>query len=443
MKAAPSLLPRNHAILGRRSFIQSMLAAGVAPLVLPSRIFGGAAPSNRITVGFIGMGGQGGYNLANFIAHDDCQVLSVCDAFRSRTAAGALTVNRTYDNQDCRAVDDFREIIADPRLDAVAISTPDHWHVPMTLLALAAGKHVFCEKPTYVISEGRTQADAVRRSGKVFQGGIEDRSLVHYHKLVEWIRNGAIGDLYAIDVTLPAGQVHPWEPEAPVPAELDWKLWLGPAPFHPYTATRTEAMHWRFIRDYSTGMLTDWGSHLVDTAQLAVNDPLICPIEVKGWGQPLPDKSQSDIPPIFDVHYRYANGVTMRVHTGSSEAAIGDDAALHFLGSRGWLSITGWRGRIEASDPTILQIKYDPATSRFPQRPPGEQRNFLDCIRSGAKTTYDAETLHHLCTTLHLGLISLDLGRKLTWNPRLESFVDDDEADRHMQRTIHDDWKSA
>lgn len=430
--------------IGRRTFIKSMLAAGVAPMVVPSRLFGQQAPSKRITLGFIGMGGQGvEANLTAFLGQEDCRAVAVCDVFRSKTNAAADLVNQRYSDQGCRRTQDFREIIADPSIDAVVISTPDHWHVPMTVMALAAGKHVFCEKPTYTLAEGRAQAEAVKRSGKVFQGGIEDRSLMHYHRMVEWVRNGAIGDLYHVDVTLPAGMIYPWEPETPVPADLNWKLWLGPAPYHHYTATRTAPMHWRFIRDYSTGMLTDWGSHLVDTAQLAINDPQGCASEVRGWGEPLKEKAQSDIPAIYDVHYRYSNGITMRVRNAENEEWLGSKAALRFQGSKGWVSITGWRGQFAASDPKILQTKYDPAVSKFGYRPPAEQRDFLDCVRSGAKPAYDAETLHQLCTTLHMGLISLDLGRKLEWDHAKQEFRNDAEANRRTERVLNKDWESA
>lgn len=423
----------------RRSFLQTMLIAGMAPLVLPSVLRGNNAPSKRVTLGFIGMGGQGTLaNLQSFLGEPDCRVLSVCDVIRERRTKAQEMVNTTYGDSSCRAVEDFREIIADPAVDAVVISTPDHWHVPMSLMALAAGKHVFCEKPTYRIVEGRVLADAVARSGKVFQTGIEDRSVSHYHKMVEWLRNGVIGDLYHVEVTLPSGEVHPWEPEAPVPEGMNWNLWLGPAPYHPYTATRTAPLHWRYIRDYSTGILTDWGAHLVDTAQLAVNDPLVCPVEVRSWCQPLRERTQSDISPTYEVHYRYSNGITMAVRTSNKEEAWEANAGIRLLGSKGWISNTGWRGRFEASDPAILRMKYAPGESKHWPMPPSEHRNFLDVLKSGGEPTYTAETLHKLSTTLHLGLIAADLGKPVRWDPKAERIVGDKDAERFLHRNDRD-----
>jgi predicted dehydrogenase len=439
--APPMHLPTAPRSISRRSFLRTALAAGVPPLVVPARVRSALAPSQRLHLGFIGVGGHGfGYNLKHFLNEEDCRAVAVCDAFRDRTQKAANAVNEKYADSGCKTVADFREIIADPGVDAVVISTPDHWHVPMALLALAAGKHVFCEKPTFVIGEGRTLAAAVKKSGLTFATGLEDRSVIQYHKLIEWLRNGAIGDLYHIDVTLPPGRIHPAEPEAPVPTGLDWEMWLGPAPFHPYTPTRTGWLNWRMIRDYSTGMLTDWGTHLVDTAQLAANDPHGWPVDVKAWGQPVPPGSQSDLPGAFEVHYRYANGVTLAVKTGD-KSDLGPNAFIRLLGSKGWISNTGWRGRFEASDPAILQIKYAPGQSRHWPLPPGEHRNFLDAVRHRQTPTYSAETLHRLCTPLHAGLIAMDLGRPLRWDSKKEEFIGDPEANRRLGRKTRDAWQ--
>lgn len=434
----------SHLVLPRRSFVKSMLVAGAAPLAARSKLFGSSAPSNKITLGFIGMGGQGvGLNLKSFLEEEDCRCLVVCDAYLNRALDSKKLVDEQYGNTDCHAVQDFREVIRDPNLDAVVISTPDHWHTPMSLMALEAGKHVFCEKPTYTIGEGRVLADAVKKSGKVFQTGLEDRSLTHYHRMVEWVRNGAIGDLHHMDVALPSGYIRDWEPEAPVPDDLNWNLWLGPAPWHPFTATRTEPMHWRYIRDYSTGIITDWGAHLADTAQLAANDPHVCALEVKGSAVPPPEKAQSDIPASYDLHYRYSNGITMHLHNMPNDEGMGGKAYIRFYGSKGWVSVTGWRGRFDASDPAILRKKYDTGTSKHFPIPEREHPNFLECIRSGKETTYPAETLHQLSTTLHMGVIAADLGRGLSWNHQSERFVNDAEANSRLTVKPRNDWKKA
>ncbi len=428
----------------RRSFLKATLLAGVAPLVLPSRLFGKTAPSSKLNLGFIGVGGHGTeFNLKNFLRLDGCRAVAVCDVFKDRRENAAKLVNDTYSTQDCSAENDFRTLLADPSIDAIVISTPDHWHVPMSKMALAAGKHVFCEKPTYAIREGRELEQIVRASDRTFATGLEDRSLTHYHKMVEWVRNGAIGDLHHMEVILPPGSIHPADQEASVPDGLDWNLWLGPAPFHPYTPTRTGWLNWRYIRDYSTGVLTDWGTHLVDTAQLAANDPYGCAIEVKGWGAPLPPNSQSDIPAEYDLHYRYSNGASMQIKNAVDEKWLGAKASIKLLGSKGWVSITGWQGQFEASDPKILRTKYNPDENKHWRKPTGEHKNFLDSIRSGSTPTYSAETLHLLSTTLHMGIVAMDEQRPLKWDPKQEVFIGDDEANKHLDRTLRTDWEKS
>ncbi|MEX0322813.1 MAG: Gfo/Idh/MocA family protein [Puniceicoccaceae bacterium] len=433
-------------IPGRRPFLKTIATSVAAPSIFTNLVAASnkPSPSNTITLGCIGMGGHGTkYNMKLFLNEPDCRVLAVCDVFRSRANAAAELVDQHYEDGSCKACYDFREILSDPKIDAVVISTPDHWHVPIAKMALAAGKHVFCEKPTYCINEGKELIDAVQSSGKTFQIGLEDRSLTHYHKLVEWERNGAIGDLYHVEVTMPVGSIKPYAPPAPVPDDLNWQMWLGPAPDHPYTKTRTGAMNWRYIRDYSTGMLTDWGAHLMDTAQLAINDPLSCPVEVKAWGHEVPAGSESDIPAVYDVHYRYSNGITAHVKNSVGAEWMGQKATIRLQGSKGWVEVEGWRGKFNASDPAILKQRYSAEQSKHWQMPPSEHRNFLDCIRSGAKTTYPVETLHNLSTTLHLGLISMDLGRSLQWDPSRNRFVNDPSANKRLGRTMREDWKKA
>jgi myo-inositol 2-dehydrogenase / D-chiro-inositol 1-dehydrogenase len=178
----------------------------------------------------------------------------------------------------------------------------------------------------------------------------------------------------------------------------------------------------------------------VDTAQLAANAPEGWPVEVKAWGQSVPPGSQTDVPAVFEAHYRYAHGVTLAVKT-NDKGELGANASIRLLGAKGWISCTGWRGRIEASDPAILQTKYAPGESKHWPLPPGEHRNFLDAIRERKAPTYTAETLHRLCTPLHAGLVAMDLGRTLRWDSKKEEFSGDAEANRRTRRTLREDWK--
>lgn len=419
--------------LTRRNTLKAMLAAGAAPLFVPSRLLGKDAPSKKITLGFIGVGSQGGANLTNFLAQDDARAVTVCDVFRQRAEAARKNVNQRYGNSDCKACTDFREILDDKDIDAVVISTPDHWHVPQSLLALDAGKDVFCEKPTKYIAEGRALLEKVTQKKAVFQIGIEDRSVPHYHKMVEWERNGAIGDLEKVEVQLPAGKVWPVLPPAPVPAGLDYNLFVGPAEFIPYVPNITESQHWRMVRNFGSGPLVDWGSHQVDTAQLAVNAPEGCAVEVEGKGE-IPKGALSNVPVQFEVTCRYSNGKTVQIRSGGT--------GIRLVGSKGWVGNKAWRERLEASDEKILHTRYTPETSKHWPMPAGEQRNFLDCVKSRAPTTYTAETMNKLHLTLLMAYLSICLGRKLRWDAAKEEFVNDAEANA-LRSGVYRDWKRA
>jgi predicted dehydrogenase len=423
----------------RRAFLKDVgVAAGGAaafPTLIPSSVLGADAPSKRITLGFIGMGAQGTQvNLKMFLNEADAQVLAVCDAYRSRAESAANMVNQRTGNLDCRPFQDFRKIIEDPSIDAVVISTPDHWHVPISMMALKAGKDVFSEKPTYCIEEGADLIKEVEMREAVFQAGVEDRSLIHYHKMVEWAKNGALGKLGRIEVTLPTGFNQPKETPVEPPADLDWNLWLGPAPFHAFSPHRTGPLHWRHIRDYSWGHITDWGTHLIDTAQIAVNAPEVCPVEVEGTGM-VPEGAMTDTPVSFDLTYRYANGVELHVKDGGT--------GIRIEGDKGWVRREKWGSGLEASDPAILRTKYTPETTTHWPLPPREQRNFLDCVKSRTPTTYTARSLHQMSTTCHMGVLSILLERKLNWDAEQQVFTNDDEANRLCKRPPSRNWEGG
>ena len=423
--------------MNRRTMLKMMLAAGVAPMFAPSRLFGQESPSKQVTLGFIGVGTHGtSVNLQNFLSESDARVLAVCDVKGSHAAQAKRLVDARYGNKDCACYRDFREVIARKDIDAIVISTPDHWHVPLTLLGLQAGKHVFSEKPTLTIRQGRALVEAVRKSGRVFQWGIEDRSLIKYHKLVEWALNGAIGKVGRVHVCLPYyGSLQPYglEKEAPVPQDMDWNLWLGPAPFHPYTPQRTDPRHWRRIFDYSGGSITDWGAHLVDTAQLVAGVEATGPVEIQGTGT-IPEKMESNVPHVYDINYTYANGSVIRVQSG--------EAFIRCEGDKGWVGCRGWDNQLEASSPGILHTRYPAGTLGFMPLPPREQRNFLDCIRSGKPTTYFPEAGHRLFTTLHLGHLAVRSGQKLKWDPDQETLLSQVADDGIISRPARN-WEKA
>jgi predicted dehydrogenase len=420
----------------RRTFLKSglggILAASAAPQFVSSRVLGATAPSKKITLGFIGVGTHGfGVNLMSFLQQDDCEVLAVCDVFGSRREKARQAVEEKTGSKNCVEIADFRALLARPDIDAVVISTPDHWHVPMALMALEAGKKVFCEKPTLTISEGRELVRAVANRGALFAVGLEDRAVIYYHKLAEVVRNGGIGKLERIKVGLPVKPIYPVEEPAPVPSDLNYDLWLGPAPYRPYSPSLTDAQVWRQIRDFSGGSLTDWGAHLIDTAQVANFAEGSGPVAVSGKGN-IPAKAMNTVPHTYEITYTYANGVTLEVESGKT--------FIRFEGSEGWVGNTGWSGPLAGSDMNVFRRTYDPATNKLWARRPREQRDFLDCIKSGQEPMYTAEALQRLSSVLHIGAIAMELEKPLRWDPKTESF-DDQQANALRQRARRDDWK--
>jgi len=421
----------------RRRFLQSTAATALAaPYVMRSTALGGGgrpAPSERIAVGFIGVGSHGiGRNLRMFLEQADAQPVALCDV-DPKCIETALTVTRQKlgGQFNCFTTGDWREVLARPDVDAVMISTPDHWHVPMAVAAIRAGKDVICEKPTLTLADGRVLVDTVKRYGAVFQLSTEDRSLAVYHRMAELVRNGRIGRLERIVVGLPTGPVTSPEvkPSAP-PAGLDYEMWLGPAPWAPYTEGRLP-FHWRWIRDYSGGMLTDWGAHLLDTAQWANNTEHSGPVEVQGTGK-RHTAGLYDTHYEFQLQYRYANGVDMQVSSGG--------VALRFEGTEGWVANTGWIGPLRASSAEILRTLIGPDELHLYTCPGGEHRNSLDCVKSRRDPYFPAEIGHRCCSITHLGNLALDLGRKLHWDPVQEEFPGDEEANRLRSRAMREPW---
>jgi predicted dehydrogenase len=414
--------------------LKATAAAFAIPTFVPASVFGSNAPSNRVALGFIGMGLHGiGWNLKGFLKFKDAQAVAVCDVMKSRRDEAQALVNQTYGNQDCDSYNDWREILSRDDVDAVMISTPDHWHVPMALAAIRAGKDVCCEKPTYTIEQGQVLTQTVAEHDVVFQTSTEDRSIPVYHRMAELVRNGRIGKLQTIRVTLPAGTVKPQPPQfAPVPEGFDYNMWLGPAPEAPYATNRCGNQEWRNIFDYSGGKFTDWGMHQVDTAQWANDTERSGPIEVSGEGE-FPDKtSLYNTAMKYKVRYRYANGVELIVESGGT--------SLRFEGTDGWVGNEGWRKPLMASSPQILDSVIGPEETRLYTCTGGEHRNFLDCIRSRNAPYFPAEVGHRCATVLHIGNISMLLGRKLQWDPDQEKFVNDAEANDMRSQPMREPW---
>jgi len=413
-----------------------LAGAATFPYIVPSSAIGNAgtvAASERITIGFIGVGGHGqGVNLKNFLGFADAQAIAVCDVDPVNRNAGRDMVNKKYGNNDCAAYNDFRDVLARADIDAVMISTPDHWHAPIAIAAAKAGKDIECEKPTLTVAEGRVLCETMKRYGRVFQWSTEDRSVDVYHRMCELVRNGRIGKVHTIRVELPSGPNTPGDPKPmPVPEGFDYNMWLGPAPWAPYTKDRC---HWNFrwIQDYSGGQLTDWGAHLLDGAQWGNNTEHTGPVEVEGKGEFWPD-GLYDTAKEYQIEYKYADGVRLIVTSGTP--------SLRFEGTEGWIGNRGWRAPLLAEPKSILDSVIGPNEIHLYTCPAGEQRNFLDCVKSRKECYFPPEIGQRCFTIAHIGNISMLLGRKLRWDPDNERFIDDEQANRMLSRSMRSPWR--
>ena len=428
----------------RRQVLSQIGAAGALaafPTIVPSTVFGKAAPSNRIAVAMIGMGRQALYaNLKPFLNSDDAKVVAVCDVDRWRLDKAKEAVDKHYGNTACRAYADWREVLARDDIDAVMNSTPDHWHVPISLAAVRRGMHVSCEKPlTLSVAEGRALADAVKKAGVTFRTDSECRTNSYMHKTAELVRNGYIGKIKRIEVGVPTGDVGGGNARAmPVPEELDYDMWVGPAPMKPYTLDRVHTPHsykrpgWMRCRDTCEGMVTNWGTHTLDVTQQIHNSERTGPVSVEGKGQyPEPGSGLWGVLLNFQVQYRYADGVVVDYHTAKG-------AFIRVEGEDGWIHAPWLGGQMTASDPKILRIRLKDSDLHLPQRQ--DKEDFLYGIKTGGETMADAEVGHRTCSMCQLGHIAIQLGRPLQWDPKRERFYDSIKANEMLHKTYRTPW---
>ncbi len=439
MKGLPSIT--------RRRFLQRIAATGAAaavagPAIVPASVLGldgAVAPSNRVTVGMIGLGRQSlARNLPVFVRWPDSQVVALCDVDRWRLdQTPADVVRRCGDTPEARAIatcpryTDFREVLARPDVDAVMISTPDHWHVYQAVTSARAGKDVCCEKPLSLsVSDGRRLADAIAEQNRVFRTDSEFRSIAEFHRACELVIHGKIGELRAMRMAVPSwNEVLPQQPEMPVPEELDYDLWLGPAPMKPYTEKRVHPRKsygrpgWYANRDYCDGVLVNWGHHLADVVQWANGTERSGPVEVEGKGELPPADGLWNVLLDFQVEYRYANGVTLSYTTGHPY--------VRFEGSEGWINVQYGPDELTAEPASILTAELGPDAVRVPLK--NEKRDFIDCVKTRSQTLEDAEVGHRATSLCQIGYIAVQVGEKLRWDPDAERFVDHDEADKLLR----------
>lgn len=394
--------------LTRRGFLKTATATTLsAPMAMRSRAVGA---NDRITMGCIGMGGRGTGDMGGFLGFSEVRVVAVCDVMESKRLRAKDIVDRRYGDKGCDAYNDFRDIIARPDIDTVLIATPDHWHAIISIEAMRNGKDVFCEKPeTLTVLEGRKMVDVARRYGRVFSGGSQ-RVWGDYNWFHRMVRGGAIGELREAWVNVGGPSRECYEPEQPIPAGLDWDLWLSPAPRVPFNRARLNFRAWR---DYSGGGMTDWGAHGFGGALFTCSLHETGPVEI------IPPDGK-DNP---HLTYVFANGV--RIHHGGGWGGI--------------LSFRGTEGEIPERDTKRRPSPPDIHIPNYKGRG-GIGGDFLHCVRTRERPFRDIEPAHRTVTVCHLGNIAYALNRPIKWDPVKEEILADREAARWLDRPKREPW---
>lgn len=450
----------------RRAFLKNTLAltAGSAaaihfPTIVPASVFGKRAPSNKINIGQIGCGRIARtHDLAETVKYDEARIMAIADLDRGRLQGGKQLVEGWYakktgkDNyMDVKTYDDYHELLANKDIDAVIISTPDHWHAQPAIEAAIAGKHIYLQKPTSLtIEEGRQMSDMVRKSGVTFQLGSQQRSMSpwpQFKKACELVRNGRIGKLHTVRIGLPSDPSGGITTEMPVPEGLNYDMWLGSTPYIYYTLDRVHSQTdynsrpgWLRLEQFGAGMITGWGVHHIDIAHWGMNTELTGPTEIEATAE-FPKNGLWNVHGDYEARLKYANGVDMYL---SSKNPNG----VRFEGSEGWIFVS--RGDVgvtssdpvsgtkqskafQASDPKILSSVIGPSEIHLYES--REQHgNWLDCIQSKKATISPAEVAHRSCSACLLAYAAMKTPGTLYWDPKKEIFKNNIEANKLLSR---------
>ena len=435
---------------------QGLAASSIAgfPHIVPASVFGKSSPGNRINVGAIGTGRiSRGHDLPGIWKHASARVMAVCDLDSRRVQETIALVNGQYTKTTGKpyagvtGYENYRDLLANRDVDAVVISTPDHWHARIAIEAVEAGKDVYLQKPaSLTISEGRLLSNAVHRSGRIFQIGSQQRSQPQFRYAAELVRNGRIGRLKTVYVGLPGDPAGRDEPVMPVPKNLNYDMWLGSTPVVPYTENRVHPQTgygrpgWLRCEQFGAGMITGWGAHHIDSAHWGMDTEHTGPVEIWGSAE-FPSSGLWDVHGPFRTEAIYANGVRMIV---SGEFPNG----IKFEGTEGWVFVSRGNETVTASDP-VARLKDAQALSASDPKiitsviGPDEVHlyeskdhhgNWLDCIRSRQQTIAPVEVAHRACSACLLHHMAMKLKRRLQWDPQKERFRNDDAANELLAR---------
>ena len=419
--------------LNRRKFLAGAVATAAAPLVVRASALGAGelpSPSNRVNVGSIGVNNMGGQHVGTLLGTPAARLVAICDVDAQVRQSALGRAERKYGPQGGTAgCNDFREVLARPDVDAVVIAVPDHWHAPLSIAAMRAGKDVYCEKPmTLTIAQGREVIQTVRHTGRVFQTGTQRRSMGSVRHVCELVRNGRIGKVLRVTagVGMPNRECDPtWQPE-PVPEGFDYEMWLGPAPWEPYHHLRCH-YSFRFILDYSGGQITNNGAHWADVVQWALGKDGSGPVEAEGHAEWLG-------PGLFNTANDFS--CTLVYDSGAKFTISARGGSPRFEGTEGWIDADG---KCEPASLMTSVIRPD-EIHLYDFGDKNHMENFLRCVRTRQEPAAPAEVGHGSATVCNVGNIAMMVGRKVNWDPAAERFVNDPEADRFLARAMRAPW---
>lgn len=434
--------------ISRRTFLMGALAAASAPAFFNSaRAQDGGGPNDRMLLGCVGLGRQGMYDIKEAIYQGmdaNVHLVAICDIDTVRVDRAKKQIEKIYaDNADkvngyagLTTYTDLDEMLKHEGLDAVIVAVPDHWHGLAALAALRAGKDVYLEKPmTLMHNEGVAVVKAVRQLDRILQVGTQQRSSQYFRKACEIARNGRLGNLQHILVTLPVDGGAGDETVIPVPEGFDFDKWCGPAPLLTYTKDRAHSQTdisrpgWIQNEAFGRGMITNWGAHMNDIAQWGngTDDSGLVEIETRGS---FPRRGTFNVHTTFEGHGKFSNGVKITQRTGAGD--------VRFEGDEGWVQVS--REGIKASDNQLIREKL-PESAIHLYASKNHMRNFFDCVRSRKEPASPVEVGHRSNTVCIVSHISMKLGRRLEWDPVTEKFKNDEEANSMLSYEYRGPWK--
>jgi len=421
--------------MNRRDFLRAAAgtaAAAAFPYVVPSSVLGAEAPSNRITLGFIACGKQSQHLMRSFLNSPGTQVVAACDVdkLKLERSSKGIVEKHYADKKDtfyqgCATYHDFRDLLARKDIDAVVISTPDHWHAVTVIESCKAGKDIYCEKPLcQTIQEARAMVNAVRLYNRVFQTGSMQRSSQEFRFACELVQNGYIGDIQHVTVGVGGPPEDKLLPAEPVPDYLDWDMWVGPAMWRPYNNDLAPHIsfdgfpNWRYHSYYGGGGMTDWGAHHFDIAQWALGMDGTGPVEIHP-----PDGKDVKV-----LTYKYANGIPMTRDNANGILFEGTKGKVEV--NRGYLKT--WPDSLKDQKISADQVHLYDSKNHY--------TDWLDAVRKRSRPICDIEIGASSVIVCHLGNIAYKLQRPLKWDPKREVFAGDEEANRLLSRTMRSPW---